>query len=200
MRSHLLALSANRLKLCALKFGVLIRKLWVALGLFIYPPMIQARGLREKGQHNVENFDTAAAGQILTEKGKEQYHCNYCNKDISGRIRIKCVVCSDFDLCVECFSVGAEVQPHKSNHLYRVMDNLAFPLICADWNADEEMLLLEAWKYAEWQTGLKLPNMLEQRDMSHVMGKSREELLAMAKEQGWKINEKKIQLDLPQVV
>lgn len=60
-------------------------------------------------------------GQILTEGKKALYHCNYCNKDISGRIRIKCVVCSDFDLCVECFSVGAEVQPHKSNHLYRVM-------------------------------------------------------------------------------
>lgn len=30
-------------------------------------------------------------------------------------------MCSDFDLCVECFSVGAEVYPHKSNHPYRVM-------------------------------------------------------------------------------
>lgn len=52
---------------------------------------------------------------------KALYHCNYCNKDISGKIRIKCAVCSDFDLCIECFSVGAEVKPHKSNHLYRVM-------------------------------------------------------------------------------
>jgi transcriptional adapter 2-alpha len=25
-------------------------------------------------------------------------------------------------LCVECFSVGAEVTPHKSNHTYKVMD------------------------------------------------------------------------------
>jgi transcriptional adapter 2-alpha len=24
-------------------------------------------------------------------------------------------------LCVECFSVGAEVTPHKSNHTYKVM-------------------------------------------------------------------------------
>lgn len=52
---------------------------------------------------------------------KALYHCNYCNKDISGKIRIKCVMCPDFDLCVECFSVGAEVHPHKSNHPYRVM-------------------------------------------------------------------------------
>ncbi|PWZ22856.1 Transcriptional adapter ADA2 [Zea mays] len=95
---------------------------------------------------------------------KALYHCNYCNKDISGKIRIKCSKCPDFDLCVECFSVGAEVTPHRSNHPYKVMDNLSFPLICPDWNADEEILLLE--------------------DMSHVNGKNRKELLAMAKVQG----------------
>lgn len=26
-------------------------------------------------------------------------------------------------------------------------DNLAFPLICPDWNADEEMLLLEVFSF-----------------------------------------------------
>ena len=57
-----------------------------------------------------------------TSEGKRAlYHCNYCNKDITGKIRIKCAICPDFDLCIECFSVGAEVTPHKSNHPYRVM-------------------------------------------------------------------------------
>lgn len=60
-------------------------------------------------------------GQGTSEGKRALYHCNYCNKDITGKIRIKCYVCPDFDLCVECFSVGAEVQPHKSNHPYRVM-------------------------------------------------------------------------------
>lgn len=60
-------------------------------------------------------------GPGLSEGKKALYHCNYCNKDISGKIRIKCACCSDFDLCIECFSVGAEVYPHKSNHPYRVM-------------------------------------------------------------------------------
>lgn len=62
-------------------------------------------------------------GQGLSDGKKALYHCNYCNKDISGKIRIKCALCSDFDLCIECFSVGAEVHPHKSNHPYRVMVN-----------------------------------------------------------------------------
>lgn len=60
-------------------------------------------------------------GSGTNEGKKALYHCNYCNKDISGKIRIKCTKCPDFDLCVECFSVGAEVTSHKSNHPYRVM-------------------------------------------------------------------------------
>ena len=81
------------------------------------------------------------------------YHCNYCRKDISNRIRIKCAVCPDFDLCLECFSVGAEIRPHKSEHAYRVVDNLSFPLYEPTWGADEELLLLEAvdmFGYGNW--------------------------------------------------
>ncbi|XP_056158376.1 transcriptional adapter ADA2a-like isoform X2 [Syzygium oleosum] len=93
------------------------------------------------GPENAESASTAI-GQGNEEKGAS-YHCNCCDKDISGKIRIKCAACPDFDLCIECFSVGAEIIPHKSNHPYRVMDNLCFPLLCPGWNADEEMLLLE---------------------------------------------------------
>ncbi|KAA8526614.1 hypothetical protein F0562_008183 [Nyssa sinensis] len=150
----------------------------------------QSRSKRKRTASNVENLEAAATGQGMNEGKKALYHCNYCNKDISGKIRIKCVICPDFDLCVECFSVGAEVTPHKSNHQYRVMDNLAFPLICADWNADEEILLLELM-FGDECLG-PYPNNLYNflspcfplPDMSHVMGKNREELLAMAKEHG----------------
>jgi transcriptional adapter 2-alpha len=72
-----------------------------------------------------------------------RYHCNYCRKDISDVIRIKCAQCADFDLCVECFSVGVEIGSHKNNHDYHVMDTLNFPLFEEDWGADEELLLLE---------------------------------------------------------
>ena len=61
------------------------------------------------------------------------YHCNYCSKDISNVARIKCAVCPDFDLCLECFSVGVEITPHKNDHDYRVVDNLSFPIMQADW-------------------------------------------------------------------
>ncbi|KAJ6723837.1 TRANSCRIPTIONAL ADAPTOR 2 ADA2 -RELATED [Salix koriyanagi] len=160
---------------------------------------------RKKTTSNVGSIETAfPAVYQETSQGKPAlYHCNYCHKDISGMVRIKCAVCPDFDLCVECFSVGAEVTPHKSNHLYRVMDNLSFPLFCPDWNTDEEILLLEGiemygfgnWTEVSEHVGTKSKSQCIDHynavymdspcfplpDMSHVMGKTREELLAMAK-------------------
>ncbi|KAK9089871.1 hypothetical protein Scep_028953 [Stephania cephalantha] len=164
------------------------------------------RSKRKKAGSSSENLESAIAAQGTTDGKKALYHCNYCNKDISGKIRIKCAKCPDFDLCVECFSVGAEVTPHKSNHPYKVMDNLSFPLVCSDWNADEEMLLLEGmemyglWNWAEVSehVGTKSNAQCIEHyknaylnspyfplpDMTHVLGKSRKELLEMAKEEG----------------
>uniref|UniRef100_A0A803QRB1 Transcriptional adapter n=3 Tax=Cannabis sativa TaxID=3483 RepID=A0A803QRB1_CANSA len=158
-------------------------------------------------------------GQVNGDRKAPLYHCNYCNKDISGKIRIKCVVCSDFDLCIECFSVGAEVTPHKSNHPYRVMDNLYFPLICPDWNADEETLLLEGigmygfgnWNEVAEHVGTKSKAQCIDHydaiylkspcfplpDLSHVMGKSKDELLAMAKVPGEVKTENPMIIELP---
>ncbi|XP_057431057.1 transcriptional adapter ADA2a [Lotus japonicus] len=162
------------------------------------------RSKKKKATLNVENLETSSAGQEISDGKASLYHCNYCHKDISGKIRIKCAVCQDFDLCIECFSVGVEVTPHKCNHPYRIMDNLSFPLICPDWNADEEMLLLEGigtygfgnWSEVAEYVGTKSKAQCIDHynavymnspcfplpDLSHVMGKSREELLAMAKE------------------
>eukprot|EP00887_Chlorella_sp_A99_P002907 scaffold6.g2907.t1 len=75
-----------------------------------------------------------------------------CHRDLSSTVRIKCSVCPDFDLCVDCFRVGAELKvtaknviiPHSNDHGYRVLSNLSFPVYHPDWGADEEMLLLEA--------------------------------------------------------
>ncbi|XP_059438872.1 transcriptional adapter ADA2b-like [Corylus avellana] len=163
------------------------------------------RSRRKKNASSGENSESAAAGQGTSEGNRALYHCNYCNKDITGKIRIKCVVCPDFDLCIECFSVGAEVTPHKSNHPYRVMDTLSFPLFCPDWNADDEMLLLEGiemyglcnWAEVAEHVGTKSKEQCIEHytnvymnspyfplpDMSHVVGKNRKDLLAMGKGQ-----------------
>ena len=45
---------------------------------------------------------------------------------------------------MNCFSVGAELEPHKSHHDYCVCTTTHFPLYDESWAADEELLLLEA--------------------------------------------------------
>lgn len=83
-----------------------------------------------------------------------QYHCDYCRKDISNTVRIRCAECQEFDLCLECFSVGVELDDHKNDHNFRIIDNMQFPLLTRDWSADEEMLLLEGLEmlgYGNWE-------------------------------------------------
>ncbi|XP_065881695.1 transcriptional adapter ADA2-like isoform X2 [Euphorbia lathyris] len=164
------------------------------------------RAKRKKTGSSLESSQSLAVFQGSNEGKATLYHCNYCKKDISGNVRIRCAVCPDFDLCIECFSVGAEVTPHKSSHPYRIMDNLSFPLICPGWNADEEILLLEGiemygfgnWAEVAEHIGSKSKSQCISHygavymnspcfplpDMSHVKGKSREELVAMAKGHG----------------
>jgi hypothetical protein len=72
-----------------------------------------------------------------SEPKRALFHCNYCQKDISNVVRMKCAVCAEMDLCVECFSVGVEPHPHQACHAYHVIDNLSFPLFTMDWGADE---------------------------------------------------------------
>lgn len=93
--------------------------------IFFLFPISSRSSKRKRLASNAEPAESAPYNAVLGQGNGERkaplYHCNYCHKDISGKIRIKCVICPDFDLCIECFSVGAEVTPHKSNHLYRVM-------------------------------------------------------------------------------
>ncbi|KAG0282630.1 Transcriptional adapter ada2 [Linnemannia gamsii] len=72
-----------------------------------------------------------------------KYHCDPCSQNITDTVRIRCAVCSDFDLCVSCFCNGAELGKHKNWHDYRVMEQHSFPIFDTEWGADEELLLIE---------------------------------------------------------
>ncbi|KAG0004515.1 Transcriptional adapter ada2 [Modicella reniformis] len=81
-----------------------------------------------------------------TEKDIEsgvKYHCDPCSQNITDTVRIRCAVCSDFDLCVRCFCGGVELGKHKNWHDYRVMEQHSFPIFDVEWGADEELLLIE---------------------------------------------------------
>ncbi|XP_064484820.1 transcriptional adapter 2-beta-like isoform X1 [Ornithodoros turicata] len=84
-----------------------------------------------------------------------KYHCNYCQEDITG-IRVKCAECPDFDLCLECFSSGAEMGAHKNGHSYQLIDCGNFPIFHppCNWKAKEELTLLEAieqYGFGNWE-------------------------------------------------
>uniref|UniRef100_A0A3N7FRX5 ZZ-type domain-containing protein n=2 Tax=Populus trichocarpa TaxID=3694 RepID=A0A3N7FRX5_POPTR len=86
------------------------------------------RSRKKKKFARGEDSGYSSAGHGSSGGKRALYHHNYCEKDVTGKVRIKCAECLDFGLCAECFSVGAEVGPHKSNHPYRVMDNMCTEL------------------------------------------------------------------------
>eukprot|EP01122_Echinamoeba_exundans_P011271 TRINITY_DN4428_c0_g2_i1.p1 TRINITY_DN4428_c0_g2~~TRINITY_DN4428_c0_g2_i1.p1 ORF type:complete len:540 (+),score=120.83 TRINITY_DN4428_c0_g2_i1:102-1721(+) len=111
--------------------------------------MAEDDGGRAKKRRKTDDTATAASRTDAV-----QYHCDYCQKDISNCLRISCAVCAEFDLCVECFSVGVELKGHKNEHDFRIIDNMHFPFLSEDWGADEELLLLEGLEingYGNWE-------------------------------------------------
>ncbi|KAI1642363.1 transcriptional adaptor-like protein [Daldinia loculata] len=75
-----------------------------------------------------------------------KYVCDVCSADITSTVRIRCAhsACNEYDLCVQCFSMGAASGSHQpATHPYRVIEQNSFPIFDRDWGADEELLLLE---------------------------------------------------------
>ncbi|XP_042233902.1 transcriptional adapter 2B-like isoform X5 [Homarus americanus] len=89
-----------------------------------------------------------------------KYHCNYCEEDVNG-LRVRCLECEDFDLCLQCFSCGAEIGKHRRNHCYQFMagvfqDTGNFSIFPGQghWTAREEVRLLDAieqYGYGNWE-------------------------------------------------
>lgn len=72
-------------------------------------------------------------------------NCTYCQEEING-VGVKCAECVDFDICLQCFSSGAEIGPHKNDHSYSLVDHCAVSLFGGkgNWTGREELQLLDA--------------------------------------------------------
>ncbi|ORZ23123.1 hypothetical protein BCR42DRAFT_404029 [Absidia repens] len=90
---------------------------------------------------NVDNSNAQ-----IDDKEPPKYHCDACSNDVTNTVRIRCADknCPDFDLCVTCFCGGSEPVKHKTSHDYRVVKPHTFPIFSEDWDADEELLLIQA--------------------------------------------------------
>lgn len=71
------------------------------------------------------------------------FHCDVCSSDCTNRIRIKCAICTDYDLCVPCFASGNTTNDHKPWHDYQIVEQNTYPIFDKDWGADEELLLIQ---------------------------------------------------------
>lgn len=102
-----------------------------------------------------------------------RFHCDYCGRDLSTAIRARCAVCPDYDSCLDCFSVGAALNPHKPEHAYRLIVVVQTHIFQEGWSADEEDKLLEGlelygvgnWEQVAKQIGSKNPLETEQHFM-----------------------------------
>ena len=75
---------------------------------------------------------------LTSEKRRGVYECDYCHSDISQVPRIRCAVCADFDLCLDCFvgtastttttASSSQHQQHQDTHGYRVCYSTRYPL------------------------------------------------------------------------
>ena len=74
-------------------------------------------------------------------------YCHNCQESIPG-LRVLCAVCPDLELCISCFSCGAEIGPHKRDHAYRLADRGSFSIFqqtgSRPWQASKELELVEA--------------------------------------------------------
>lgn len=88
-----------------------------------------------------------------------RFYCDFCNRDLSLSLRVRCAVCPDYDSCLDCFSVGAALRPHKAEHAYRFAEPVHTPIFQAGWSADEEEKLiegLESYGVGNWEQVAKV--------------------------------------------
>lgn len=122
----------------------------------------RSKGQREKRCHVTGRRPTCAPSRganhlststTLMEKGR-LYHCDVCSSDCTNRIRIKCAICLDYDLCVPCFAAGSVTLDHKPWHDYQIIEQNTYPIFDEDWGADEELHLIqgcENFGLGNWQ-------------------------------------------------
>lgn len=97
-------------------------------------------------------------------EGGLKYICDVCSADITAtvcplspkrtaswavtngcpKVRIRCDVCADYDLCVPCFTDGQSTRDHNpATHAFFVIEQHSIPIYDKEWGADEELCLLE---------------------------------------------------------
>jgi len=78
-----------------------------------------------------------------------QYHCDYCRRDISTEVRIKCAApeCKDFDLCVHCFADGTYLFSYLLWSSFSPLRLHVRPLLCISLIIDLSLLGVKVYPH-----------------------------------------------------
>lgn len=107
-----------------------------------------------------ENSDSQSRFLTILQKlksigGLKHISCEVCLREITRLCYIKCAVCDNLCLCVNCFASARSKGAHTSKHAYQVIDPMKFPVLDATWTAKEEVMLLEGLQlfgYGNWSS------------------------------------------------
>lgn len=96
-----------------------------------------------------------AASNIQLNRKMSTFACNNCQNEISGH-GIKCCECPEFNLCLQCFQLGAETGPHKREHQYQFSTGPVLGAFDCEvpWTLAEETMLLDAveqYGFGNWE-------------------------------------------------
>lgn len=94
-------------------------------------------------------------------------YCSNCYSEVVSQY-ILCEKCN-VNICLECFSKGAEFFEHKNDHDYRILTTKFVLFENSDWTAEEELILLDSiLNYNNWnQIAQELPNRSVQEVIDH---------------------------------
>ena len=88
--------------------------------------------------------DKASVPSTIGDGEKGCQNCEYCHRDITNQLRIRCAECEEFHLCLDCFASGVEISSHQRTHRYSFIEVLNFSVLDNEWTAHEELMLLQA--------------------------------------------------------
>ena len=71
-----------------------------------------------KTHHHAAQTPTKGVSSLLSSSSLPT-KCTYCQNSL-GAVSIKCGECVNFYLCLKCFSMSAEIGPHKKDHNYHL--------------------------------------------------------------------------------
>lgn len=91
----------------------------------------------------VEQSCEDAAFALYLDRVRNKLKCSFCCRSIGRGFYTECATCSNFCLCLDCFSADVRLPPHEPTHPYKVAENLDFVFCAKDWTIKDELMLLD---------------------------------------------------------